>query len=165
MVRLLKSVTHCWLLKVFFCSEDSGLQRFPQTSSSLSCCTHATSSLRRRIRATTSSLPSLRRKPPSRRRRLTLRRNSVQEDAGRGFNPGEVPQEKDAPLKPASAGCALALPSEDADASAGPQAFPSRLGSGFRGFFASVASVHAVEFFARNVRNRLPSRNALKNAL
>lgn len=42
---------------------------------------------------------------------------------------------------------------------------PSLLGSGFRGFFAGVASVHAVEFFARNVRDRLPSRNALKYAL
>jgi hypothetical protein len=49
MVRLLKSVTHCWLLKVFFYSEDSGLQKFPQASSSLSCSTHATSYLRRWI--------------------------------------------------------------------------------------------------------------------
>jgi AcrR family transcriptional regulator len=46
MVRLLKYVT---LLKVFFCSEDSGLQRFPQTSSNLSCSTRAMSSLRRWI--------------------------------------------------------------------------------------------------------------------
>src|SRR5260370_27627476 len=41
----------------------------------------------------------------------------------------------------------------------------SLLGSWFRGFGLGSASVHAVGWFARAIRDRLPSRYPLQNAL
>ena len=48
--------------------------------------------------------------------------------------PAKFRKKRARPFKPASAGCALALPSEVADASAGPQAFPHFLVRGFAVF-------------------------------
>src|ERR1700733_4790298 len=46
-----------------------------------------------------------------------------------------------------------------------PAILPSLLGSWFRGFRIGCASVHAVGWFARTIRDRLPSRYPLQNAL